>query len=54
MPVERTAWWRSERMLAYAGAAGFALLMVLGALLWLREGTIVYLARIVSELPNCL
>jgi hypothetical protein len=43
-----------ERWLAYAAASGFVLLLVLATLLWLREGTIVYLARVISEIPNCL
>jgi hypothetical protein len=40
--------------LAYGGVAIFAVLCAFAILLWLREGTVVYLARIISELPGCL
>jgi ferric-dicitrate binding protein FerR (iron transport regulator) len=43
-----------ERLLAFAGAAVFAALCALAVLLWLREGTVVYLARIIGDLQNCL
>ncbi len=54
MAGEIATWRRKERWLAYVGAAGFAVLLLLAGLLWLREGSLVYLARIISELPNCL
>ncbi len=52
--AERTLAQRRERRLAFAGAATFVVLSALAVLLWLREGSVIYLARIISELPNCL
>ena len=43
-----------ERLLAIAGATAFVLLAAAALLLWAREGSVIYLARIISELPNCL
>ncbi len=45
---------RGERALAYTAVAGFAALVLAAALLWMREGSLVYLARIVGDLQNCL
>ena len=43
-----------ERLLAYAGGAVFVLLGLAAALLWLREGEVVYVERIMSQIANCL
>ena len=51
--AERHGQNRGERLLALAGAAGFALLVVGAVLLWAREGTLVYLTRVIEQLPNC-
>lgn len=40
--------------MAIAAMAGFAILVLAAALLWMREGSLVYLARIVGDLQNCL
>ena len=45
---------RRERWLAVAGAAGFALIAAAAGLLWVREGDIVFVARILGQLANCL
>jgi len=45
---------RSERLLAYGGAICFIMLAAIAVLLWAREGTVVYLTRLISDLPNCL
>ena len=45
---------RRERLLAYAGAAGFALIAVAAAVLWARLGDVVFVARILGQLANCL
>ncbi len=43
-----------ERALAYAAGAGFVALVLAALALWMREGSLVYLARIIGDLQNCL
>jgi hypothetical protein len=50
---ERAAVRRNERLLAYGAVTGFLALVIAAMLLWAREGNAVYLARIISDLPNC-
>jgi len=43
-----------ERWLGYAGVAAFAALALLAALLWLREGQLIYVEQILSGLADCI
>ena len=53
MADDRKSLPKRERRLAFAGAAGFVVLTLVAMLLWARNGEILYLARILSQLPNC-
>jgi hypothetical protein len=43
-----------ERLLAYAGIAGFAVLVLLAAALWWQQGLSVYVTHILSAIADCL
>ena len=53
MSDDRRSLSKREIRLAYAGAAGFVVLTLAAMVLWARNGEILYLARILSQLPNC-
>jgi hypothetical protein len=50
-PLIRNA---GERRLAYAGTAGFALLVLVAAVLWAQQGLSVYVTHVLSAIADCL
>ena len=54
MAVEAAQLSRRERWLALMGAGVFALIGLAAAMLWLREGELVYVMRIFNDIADCL